>query len=78
MDKYSLATNLAISRIITGLWQIADIEKDGELDAVGTAKYMKSYVDSGFTTFDMADHYGSSEVIAGTFRNQLKGISKNS
>lgn len=73
MDKYSLAPNLSISRIITGLWQIADLEKDGQqLDAVSTAKFMEPYADAGFTTFDMADHYGSSEIIAGTFRNQLQ------
>ena len=28
---------------------------------------MRRYVDIGLTTFDMADHYGSSEVIAGHF-----------
>ncbi len=31
---------------------------------------MKPYVDAGFTTFDMADHYGSAEEIAGFFRQQ--------
>jgi aryl-alcohol dehydrogenase-like predicted oxidoreductase len=31
------------------------------------ASAMASYVDAGFTTFDMADHYGSAEEIAGLF-----------
>jgi aryl-alcohol dehydrogenase-like predicted oxidoreductase len=31
---------------------------------------MHAYTEAGFTTFDMADHYGSAEEIAGTFRNQ--------
>lgn len=67
-----LAENLKISRIVTGLWQIADMERDGNtLDPVTTSKYMQDYVDSGFTSFDMADHYGSSEIIAGTFKNSL-------
>ncbi|SIN67125.1 aldo/keto reductase [Algoriphagus halophilus] len=67
-----LAENLKISRIVTGLWQIADMERDGNtLDPVSTSKYMQAYVDSGFTSFDMADHYGSSEIIAGTFKNSL-------
>jgi len=71
MDNYELAPGLTISRIITGLWQIADMEKDGKkLDPVKTSQYMKPYVDEGFTTFDMADHYGSSEIIAGTFSKQ--------
>lgn len=65
-----LAPGFKISRVLTGLWQIADMERDREaLDPVETAKYMQPYVDAGFTTFDMADHYGSSEIIAGTFRN---------
>jgi aryl-alcohol dehydrogenase-like predicted oxidoreductase/enamine deaminase RidA (YjgF/YER057c/UK114 family) len=31
---------------------------------------MIDYVDAGFTTFDMADHYGSAEVITGLLRQQ--------
>jgi len=69
IEHISLADGLKISRVLTGLWQIADMERDGNvLDPVATAKCMKPYVESGFTTFDMADHYGSSEVIAGTFK----------
>lgn len=65
-----LAPGFKISRVLTGLWQIADMERDRDaLNPVETAKYMQPYVDAGFTTFDMADHYGSSEIIAGTFRN---------
>ena len=30
---------------------------------------MNKYVDAGFTAFDMADHYGSSEIIAGVCKN---------
>jgi aryl-alcohol dehydrogenase-like predicted oxidoreductase/enamine deaminase RidA (YjgF/YER057c/UK114 family) len=46
------------------------MERDGNtLDPVQTANYMEPYVAEGFTAFDMADHYGSSEIIAGTFKN---------
>ena len=69
-EKCKLAAGLEIPRIITGLWQIADMERDGEkLDPIRTATYMEAYVQDGFTTFDMADHYGSSEIITGTFKN---------
>jgi aryl-alcohol dehydrogenase-like predicted oxidoreductase/enamine deaminase RidA (YjgF/YER057c/UK114 family) len=34
---------------------------------------MDPYVDRGLTTFDMADHYGSSEVIAGAFHQRRPG-----
>ena len=70
----TLAPDLKISRVLTGLWQIADLERDGNtLDPLDTAKYMQTYVDAGLTTFDMADHYGSAEVISGTFKNQFPG-----
>jgi len=70
--KTTLAPGLEISRIITGLWQIADMEKDGKtLDPHQTAPHMQAYLDQDFTTFDMADHYGSSEIIAGTFKQGL-------
>jgi aryl-alcohol dehydrogenase-like predicted oxidoreductase len=39
------------------------------LEAAAAA--MARYVDAGFTTFDMADHYGSAELIAGQFRRQI-------
>lgn len=63
-----LAPGLQISRVLTGLWQIADLERDGNtLDPYATSQFMQPYVDAGFTTFDMADHYGSAEVISGVF-----------
>ncbi len=71
--KFELAKGLELSRVITGLWQIADMERSGEaLDPVATAPYMAPYLKAGLSTFDMADHYGSSEIIAGTFKNSLK------
>lgn len=69
---YTLPSGLIISRVITGLWQIADMEKDGtQLDPATTAQAMAPYQAAGLTTFDMADHYGSAEVIAGYFRNNF-------
>ncbi len=64
-----LAPGLTISRALTGLWQIADLERDGtKVNPVEAARHMKAYLDAGFTTFDMADHYGSAEEITGVFR----------
>ncbi|MCZ6917854.1 MAG: aldo/keto reductase [Gemmatimonadetes bacterium] len=66
VERRELGADLSISRVLTGLWQIADMERDGApLDAAATAKAMEPYLDAGFTTFDMADHYGSAEEIAG-------------
>jgi len=72
VETYKLAKNLEISRAITGLWQIADMEKDGNtLDPVRTSQFMVPYAEAGLNTFDMADHYGSAEIIAGTFKKNL-------
>lgn len=66
-----LAPGLKISRVLTGLWQIADMERGGNtLDPDQTSLAMAPYVEAGLTTFDMADHYGSAEVIAGTFKSK--------
>lgn len=66
-----LSENLKISKVLTGLWQIADMEREGKtLDPHKTAKAMRTYIEAGLTTFDMADHYGSAEVIAGTFAKE--------
>lgn len=66
-----LAPGLTISRALTGMWQIADLERSGQtLDPLITSLHMAPYLESGLTTFDMADHYGSAEIIAGTFRKK--------
>ena len=75
-ERIDIAPGFSISRVVMGLWQVADMERSGkELDPVASASLMNDYVDAGFTTFDMADHYGSAEVIAGTFRKKFAGKS---
>ncbi|WP_262298224.1 aldo/keto reductase [Microvirga sesbaniae] len=67
-DRTMLAPGLEISRVITGLWQVADMERDGHLlDRDTAAAAMADYARGGFDTFDMADHYGSAELITGRF-----------
>ena len=74
MKKYiDLGSNLRLSRVLNGLWQIADLERNDKiLDPVVTAEHMRPYVEAGFSSFDMADHYGSAEDIAGVYRYSLK------
>ncbi len=73
-DRHVLAPGLQISRIVTGLWQVADMERDGRtLDLDSGAAAMADYADAGFDTFDMADHYGSAELIAGRFAAAARG-----
>ena len=63
-ERTLLAPGLEISRLVCGLWQVADIEKDGStIDPEQGADALQAYVQAGFDTFDMADHYGSAEII---------------
>jgi aryl-alcohol dehydrogenase-like predicted oxidoreductase/enamine deaminase RidA (YjgF/YER057c/UK114 family) len=71
--RFQLAPGLEISRIVTGLWQVADMERDGRtLDLDAAAAELLGYRDAGFDSFDMADHYGSAEDIAGRFLAQVR------
>ncbi|MCD7036206.1 aldo/keto reductase family oxidoreductase [Metabacillus sp. GX 13764] len=54
MEKIQLAEDLSFSRIIHGLWRLADWnQSSGE-----TFKLIKDCMDLGLTTFDHADIYG--------------------
>ncbi len=64
--RIQLAPGLEISRIVTGLWRMADQER-GEQgpDLDVAAAELAAYAEAGFDTIDMADHYGSAEIVAG-------------
>ncbi len=67
-DRITLAPGLEISRVVTGLWQVADMERGGRmLDPDVSARELAAYASAGFDTFDMADHYGSAEIITGRY-----------
>jgi len=66
-DTLALSDRLTIRRTLVGLWQVADIEKDGDvIDPQVGADHLAPYAEAGFDTFDMADHYGTAELITGT------------
>ena len=57
---------LSTHQLITGLWKVADIEKEGHLfDLEDGANELEQYGHDGPGTFDMADHYESAELITG-------------
>jgi aryl-alcohol dehydrogenase-like predicted oxidoreductase/enamine deaminase RidA (YjgF/YER057c/UK114 family) len=65
-ERIHLHDGLEISRLVCGLWQVADMEKTGQtLDPERAADALDDYAKAGFDTFDMADHYGSAELISG-------------
>jgi aryl-alcohol dehydrogenase-like predicted oxidoreductase len=70
--------NINIPPVIIGLWQIADIErKNANFNPAYVVKNMEAYLDAGLNFFDMADHYGSAEIIAGLLYKKRKEEGKS-
>ena len=67
MTRTLLGTRgLSVGPVVTGLWQMADQERDGKpFDLDVAAEALAAYARDGFDTWDMADHYGSAEIVAG-------------
>ncbi|WP_027133494.1 aldo/keto reductase [Geminicoccus roseus] len=71
-ERTEIAPGLEIARVVTGLWQVADIERTtGLMDPDEGARALAGYLADGFDSFDMADHYGSAELILGRLRDRL-------
>src|SRR5262245_3296651 len=66
---FAFTPDLRICRIVTGMWQLSD--GHGPIDRAGAVRALFDYVDAGFTTFDLADHYGPAGEVIGEFRRQL-------
>ena len=69
-SRYCLGPDLPICRILNGLWQVSGAH--GAIDPRAAVRSMFDYVDAGFTTWDLADHYGPAEDFVGEFRRQLQ------
>ncbi len=61
--------DLPIRRLLNGLWQVSG--GHGRIDPAAAIDAMLSYHDAGFTTWDLADHYGPAEDFIGEFRRRL-------
>ena len=68
-SRYSLADGLTINRILNGMWQVSGAH--GSIEPSAALRAMFDYMDAGFTTWDLADHYGPAEDFIGEFRRQL-------
>ncbi len=64
-----LAPDLRIHRLVNGLWQLSGAH--GPIDPQRGIPQMLDYHDAGFTTWDVADHYGPAEDFIGAFRGRL-------
>ncbi len=65
-----LADDLNICRILNGMWQVSG--GHGRIRPDAAVTQMLSYHDAGFTTWDLADHYGPAEDFIGLFRQRLR------
>ena len=67
--RIQLATDLQICRTLNGMWQVSG--SHGHIDPEKAVESMFSYLDAGFTTWDLADHYGPAEDFIGELRRRL-------
>ena len=68
-SRFQLTPDMSICRVLNGMWQVSGghgpIEFDAAIDS------MQAHDDRGFTTWDLADHYGPAEDLIGEFRRRL-------
>jgi len=55
--------------LLNGLWQVSGAH--GRIEPDAALRNMLDYHDAGFTTWDLADHYGPAEDFIGSFRREL-------
>jgi aryl-alcohol dehydrogenase-like predicted oxidoreductase len=69
-DAYAhLAADLPLCRVLNGMWQVSGAH--GPIEPRAAVRAMLAYHDAGFTTWDLADHYGPAEDFVGAFRREL-------
>jgi aryl-alcohol dehydrogenase-like predicted oxidoreductase len=68
-SRFQFTEDLSICRVLNGMWQVSGAH--GHIDPVRALDQMFSYHDSGFTTWDLADHYGPAEDLIGELRRQF-------
>ena len=66
---FQFTEDLSICRILNGMWQVSGAH--GDIEPKAAVQSMFSYLDSGLTTWDLADHYGPAEQFIGEFRRRL-------
>ncbi len=68
-SRLQFTPDLNICKILNGMWQVSGAH--GRIDPKTAIPTMFEYIDAGFTTWDLADHYGPAEDFIGEFRRQL-------
>src|SRR5436190_7644898 len=65
-SRCPFAPDLDVCRVLNGMWQVSGAH--GRIDPERAIDAMFAYHDAGFTTWDLADHYGPAEDLIGRFR----------
>ena len=68
-SRFAFAPDLSICRILNGMWQVSGAH--GRIDPERALAAMPAYHDAGFTSWDLADHYGPAEDFIGRFRRRF-------
>jgi aryl-alcohol dehydrogenase-like predicted oxidoreductase len=68
-SRFPFAPDLTICRVLNGMWQVSGAH--GAIDRERAVEAMFAYHDAGFTTWDLADHYGPAEDLIGEFRRRF-------
>ncbi|MEM6283091.1 MAG: aldo/keto reductase [Chloroflexota bacterium] len=75
-DAYTQLADMHICRVLNGLWQLSGAH--GQINPAAAIPQMHDYHKAGFTTWDLADHYGPAEDFVGKFSVQLSDEQKKS
>ena len=68
-SRTQLTADLNICRVLNGMWQVSGAH--GSIDPSAALASMLEHQRAGFTTWDLADHYGPAEDFIGRFRQEL-------
>jgi aryl-alcohol dehydrogenase-like predicted oxidoreductase len=68
-SRFQFTPDLSICRVLNGMWQVSGAH--GYIEPARAVAEMFAYHDAGFTTWDLADHYGPAEGFIGEFRREL-------
>ena len=68
-SQSQLAPDLSMCRVLNGMWQVSGAH--GRIDPERAVDAMFRYHDAGFTTWELADHYGPAEDLIGRFRQRF-------
>jgi aryl-alcohol dehydrogenase-like predicted oxidoreductase len=68
LERLALAGDLSICRLLNGMWQVSG--GHGRIDRAKALESMHAHAADGFTTWDLADHYGPAEDLVGAYRRR--------